>query len=468
MKNQLNSLKERIFKIIEKRPVISFLIALAVFISLIVVGNVLRKPAEQTHKEILTKKVNIYTIGSVPKISFQAKVEKSGVVQIVSSAAGVVNRINVKEGTKVNLGTTLLTLSTNYAGANAATVSRQLAEKQNQLVQSTYETQKEIISKQRNLAKEGFNNFKEMQEVNKKSTEDTDKIVKLNDQIIDSLNTNIENLSSDPTGNASLILSSKQLLSQFLSANSQLRSAIRNLKLQTDNDKPQRELAEEQKSVTLKQLDVQEASLDLSREISELQLKLARISESLMYPTSPFTGVVEQLLVKQEQFVNPGTPLMIISSDTAETLKATVYVTKEIAEEVSRVEKTTLLMGSTSVELLPAHISREATNGSLYSITFYIPQEFSADVADNGFITAKVPVGYADTSAVVPYIPLDSVYQTQENAYTFVVEDGKAVSKKIELGDVFGSFVRVNSGLSGNTQIITDRNVVDGDLIQTN
>jgi hypothetical protein len=54
------------------------------------------------------------------------------------------------------------------------------------------------------------------------------------------------------------------------------------------------------------------------------------------------------------------------------------------------------------------------------------------------------------------------VYTAEKNG-----ERTKATTKKINLGQVIGSYVEVESGLSANDVVITDRNVVEGDLVMT-
>jgi hypothetical protein len=67
----------------------------------------------------------------------------------------------------------------------------------------------------------------------------------------------------------------------------------------------------------------------------------------------------------------------------------------------------------------------------------------------------------------MPFIPIDSVYQTEDSSYVFVVQNKKAVSKKIKLGAVTGRFVQVESGLTSGNNIILERNIVTGDQVTT-
>jgi biotin carboxyl carrier protein len=462
MKKYFNDLEKKI----ERRPLPMFLTALGILLLLIVAGNKLRQPKNETKTEKAVKEVQIFSIGTAPKINTNVQVEKTGVIQINAPMSAVVYKINVKDGAKVAKGTHLISLANNYSGGNAMTVGRQLAEKQNQLVEATFDDQKDLITKQKESVEENYSNFEKIRDITNASIDDTKNSISLNNTVIATLNANIQNLSTDPVGNASLILSSQQMLSQFQSANNQLNSALRSSQYQADANNPPSKLSEDQKNITLKQLDIQSKSLDLSREISALQLKLARVNEAMMFPSAPSDGVVEQVLVRPGQQVNPGMPLLVFSSSSGRTLRVVSYLPKHLAENVSRTENSIFTLGSNSVQSLPSYVSREAVNGSLYSVIYFLPAGNYSNVTDKEYIKGQIPIGYPDSSASVIYVPLDNVYQTEEEAFVFKVgEDNVARSVKVKLGEVFGSFVRVEDGLSSGDKIIADRNVVEGDTV---
>lgn len=88
-------------------------------------------------------------------------------------------------------------------------------------------------------------------------------------------------------------------------------------------------------------------------------------------------------------------------------------------------------------------------------------------MTDKGYIDIEIPIGYADSTAYAAYIPLDAIYQTADAAYLFIAEKDKAKSRKITLGEVYGTYVAVTKGINDGDKIIVSRNVVDGDKIQT-
>lgn len=452
----------------KQHPTRTFFGLLALLIAMIAIGNKLRQPKTEAKAKPTIKAVSTYKAGTVPRANFSAYIEKSGVVQIVSTTGGIVYQVNVTDGQAVNKGTLLVSLANNYYGGNALSLNRQLAEKSNQLTEQTYDTQKDLVNRQREIANQNASNFEKLRDITNQSIADTQNSINLNNEVISTLNTNIQNLSADPAGNASLILSSKQLLSQFQSANNQLNAALRSAQYQADTNNPPSHLADEQKNLAMKQLDIQDKSLDINREISRLQLAIARVNEATMYPAAPQNGIVEQVLVRPGQMVGAGTPLLVFSGSSNKTLKATVYLPKEIAKNLSKTEATNFYIGNKTVAAMPTYVSQEATNGNLYAAVYLLPAENYADTTDKSYVQASLPIGYPDTSMAAAFVPLDAIYQTQDSAWIYVDENNIARAKEVKLGDVFGSFVQVESGLEKGGEVILDRNVSDGDQVASN
>ncbi len=459
-------MKTRIQSIVERWPLQTFFSLLFLLILVIALGNYVRKPEdiEQTKKQ--PKLVSTYAVGSAPTVSMQAEIQKSGVITVTSLTGGIVNAIHVSEGKSVTRGAWIVGLSSTHQGGNTYAVSRQIAEKQSRFSEENYPIQKELIAKQKSLAYENRDNVERLREITDQSIGDTQSAIDLNSDIIRTLDTNLSVLTASPSGNESLILSTKQLKSQFLSANNQLNSAIRNARYQADSANPPTDLATIQKDLTLKQLELQEKSLELNLEVSKLQLSLARIAEGLMYPSSPISGRVERIFVRTGQAVAPGTPIALISGSANQQATAVVYAPESIAHNISKTEPTKILLGKDIITALPAYVSSEAVQGSLYSIIYPLPEATYDQITDKSYVAAIIPVGYPDTGSTIPYIPLTAVYQTRESAYAFVASDGKAKSVKITLGDVYGRFVEVTNGLPKGSSVILDRTVVAGDAIQ--
>jgi multidrug efflux pump subunit AcrA (membrane-fusion protein) len=452
---------------IAKKPFTSFFAVLAVFLILMIIGNVLfsPKPVVQNNLTAL-KQVQIYKIGSAPEVSYQGKVEKSGVIKIVSQTTGIVNSINVYEGQQIDSGTNILSLSTNYSGGNAASISRQIAQSQYQNAKDTFNTQEDIIVNQRAIADKNKSNSDQMRAITTQSAIDTQALFDLNKTIVDSLSSSIGNLENTNVNgsNDAAILQAKQQIAGFQSAMVQTNSSFQNLQIESNqNSSDASTLSYE---IALKQLDVQEKALNMSLDISRLSYNMAQVLEANMFPSTPFAGVVNKIFVHVGDNVTSGTILASISGDN-QHVEIVVNVSGEVAKNISNFEPSTLYIGDKSIQMLPTFVSKDATSGVLYSVIYDLDDSLAANLTDSTYINVKIPVGVADTTNIDPFIPLDSVVQTQDEAFVYVVDNkNTARVKKITLGQIQGRYVEVLSGLPINAQVIIDRNVIEGDKVQ--
>lgn len=457
----------RLYKFSQARPLTAFLGLLVILLALIVAGNFITKP--RVAEEDLTKDpvpVETFAIGSAPRITVPAQVEKDGVITISAQTAGIVNKINVHEGQTVNKGQSLVSLSSNYQGGNAASVGKQLASVQAQTAKVTYDATRDIIAKQREIAEKTDANADELRRITKGSVDETRSQVTLNESILSTLESNTAQLEANNVGGANdaLILQTKQLQSQFLAATNQARSALRTTEFQADENKPPSQLSNLARDVTIKQLDLQEKTTKLGLEAASLQVKLASINESLFFPTSPFSGTIERVHVKTAEQVSPGSPLITIASK-GRSQTAVAYVPQNIAESISKLSSSFLIVDNQKIEVTPTYISSEAISGQLYAVIFDIPEK-SELFTDLGFVDVEIPVGYSFTSESVQFVPIDSVHQTQDKAIIFVISGDKAEGKTVTLGQVQGNFIEVLSGLGKDDTIIVNRNIVSGDLVK--
>ncbi len=453
-------------RLVDKKPMTAFLAILGALLILIIAGSIIRKPKAEKALPPLVKDVKVYSIGSAPTLKVQAQIEKSGIIKIVAQTPGIVASVNAVEGQEVGKGYVIVSLATNYQGGNAPGVQREIASSTYQNAKTTYDLQKDLIKKQRDLADRSDANADQLRDITSKSTEDTKSLLSLNQEIVGSLNSTLNALEANNQNgqNDTQILQTKQIISQYQSAVNQLQTAQRASEYQAAGDKPPAQLSDLGREVAQKQLDIQEKALSLSLEVSSLQLKLAQIQEATMYPAAPFAGVVERIFVNPGESVNPGTPIAVIHG--AQKLKAVVKVPREIAQKLSSIDASEIDINGKSYSAAPLYISTEATDGSLYSVIFDIPDTYQNDVSDNEYVTVELPVGYASTSTAVPFIPLDAIYQSNTGSYVFVIENGKASAKKVILGQIVGQYAQIERGLANGNQIILSRTVISGDTVR--
>lgn len=451
---------------IKKNPIKSFYIVLSILIILIILGNILRTTKKKETREAVTaKKVKVYKLQDTPQIRANGTIRKSGVIEIVAQAPAIVQKIHVTEGSRVRKGALLLSLASNYQGGNALAAQRQIAAVQYQNSLDTYDMQKNAILKQKDIAQKTYDNANEMRDITKQSIDETKSLISLNESIISSLDSSLSTLELDPVTNAAVILSTKQLKSQYVSVLNQTKSGMRQSEYQVNGDKPQTKLNELQKEVTQNQLDIQLKMLDMNVEIGRLQVQLARIAEGTMNPVSPFAGTIQKVEVRLGQSVNPGSVLVVLAGDNGVDSSIIAYVSKAAASQIAANVSSKVYVNNQTVELVSSYTSTDAVLGNLYAIYYTLPKKYDHLVTDGSVVEIDIPFTTSDGAAKDTYIPLDTIHQTSNGAYVFIVDKSRATSKHIKLGEVFGEMVSVD-GLNGFENVIVDRTVVDGDRIE--
>lgn len=449
---QINSFSKR-------KPFLSLFITLFLLLVVIIVNSSLSQPPKVNEDPEEIRKVVTYSIGETPRVALSAKVEESNVIDIYSQTAGVVKRILVEPGQEVFAGQQLFSFSSDYYGNSAPALQRQLAEVQYDNVVETYDIQKELIREQRNIAQLQKDNAEELRKIADSSLGETRDLLELNESLLSGIDLAIS-VATDSAEISSLQSQKAQLLSGI----NQIKSGLRQAELQADEDKPPFKLQNSSYDLTIKQLDLQEKSLAMSKEISHLQFKLARVQESLLYPGTPEAGVVERIHVQKNDVVNPGMKLATVKAK-AGVSKLVVKVSKDMASQISSFEATTVEIGGELVEIYPDHISSVPTDGKLYSVVFTLPMDYQNTLSNGSSVMISVPVGTVDTNSVIPFLPLESVYQSELETTVFILADGEVQSLPVELGVVSGNFVEVRSGLENGDQIILDRNVIEGQKV---
>jgi multidrug efflux pump subunit AcrA (membrane-fusion protein) len=458
--------------IIDRFPLFTFFGFLAILLLIVVVSNSLRTPPPVvTDSPAPVKDVTTYQLGEQPRVQIQAKVEKSGTITLVAQTAGVVQQIKRKAGEKVNRGTAVVILSTTYQGGNAPAVGRQIAQKNYQFLVDNYDAQKAIIDQQKDIAQKGNTQASDLRSINRQSLDETKSLIDLDTEIIAGLDKQIAKLTAESIdgSNDAAIIQAKSLKAQAQGGLNSLRAGLRAAEYSSADDKTGAQLSAAQRDLTLKTLDLQQKTLDLNRDISKLNVRLSQISEALMYPASPCAGVVERVFVKVGQAVTPGTVIASIRGNKDEA-SLVALVSQHMAQNISIVEPSTLMIENQKISLQPTYISKEPTEGTLHSVIYNVPSEYANALSNGSSVTVEMPMGADYASTERSYIPLDAVYQTQDHSYVYTVDKNQegspsAKTRRVKLGTVYGQFVEVIEGITTEDYVILNRNVLEGDVV---
>ncbi len=464
-------LYKRITSTLLTYPERSFFTLIGLLFLVIILGSLIRKPTTSITSQIIPKKVHVFSIGKTPTITVSGKVEKSGVVKILAQTGGIVQAIYKTEGNSVRKGQTLFWLSTNYQGGTAPTVARQIAEKNALFANENYPRQKDLIQRRRDIAEKVNLQLEDLRNIMTESISETQATIDINEDVLSSLDAQIAYLEATNIGGANdaLILQSKQGKAAVLAGLGSLKNALRNTQYQSGENNEAANIGNATKDLTLKQLEIEEKSLDLGLEIAKLNLTLSYISESLSYPASPVDGTIERIHVLPGTMVTPGQALATVTGNN-QSAHIVVITTFDISSKVSRLEPSTIHIGSNSYSIPPTYISKEPTEGILHSILFSLPPDAMNNAKAGTSVLVDLSLGQAESSSILPVIPIDALYQTQNDSYVYIASmsgEGSwaAVSRKVTTETVLGGFVEIPEGLQKNDQIILDRTVQDGDSI---
>ncbi len=456
--------KNKVSLVIRRRPFTAFLASLLVLLVFLILGRVLTPPIKEAPQAEVIKDVRVLSIGERPEVKVAGKVKKDGLITITAQTFGVVQQIHFQEGQEVTPKQTLVSLSSNYQGGNSASLSRQIAATQYKNVKDSFDTEKEILQKQKEVAEKTSQNKEELRKIAASSNEDTKSLLSLNEQILDTINEKLKDLETNDPNNE--IAKTREAKAQVQQGINSLRSAIRSADYSNNTSNPPTELNNLDKEITLKQLELKEKALVLNKEITQLNLSLAAVTEAMMFPVSPCQGVIQKVHVSPGQLVSPGTPLITVYAPSG-NVSVVAKVPANIAKSVSYLENSQLMIGGQKVVGTPDFISTEATDGNLYQIVFNIPDYLHQSLTNNQFIEVELPIEQT-TSGAFPFVPLDSIFQTQESAYLYLAEGDRVVSRKVVLGQVIGSDVEIKEGLKSKDKVILNRNVLAGDKVRVN
>lgn len=223
-----------------------------------------------------------------------------------------------------------------------------------------------------------------------------------------------------------------------------------------------------QQAISKQQLDAAETSLktaasDVSSTTASLANAHQQFSDTLV--TAPVSGVVANKSAVIGQVVAAGQQLMTVENIID------VYAVVNIEQKDTGIVKPGM----------PAEVLVDAYPGQIFTGTVEVINP--AALTANRMFRTKIKVPNLEgklkpgmfvkvnliTGSEQPVlaIPQSAIFQKQGLYYVFVVEEGKAVRRLIEVGEVIGDSIEVKSGLTAKMQVATSNvnNLKDGDTL---
>ena len=196
----------------------------------------------------------------------------------------------------------------------------------------------------------------------------------------------------------------------------------------------------------------------------EASLETARINLGYTTIVSPIAGKIGKTSVTKGNVVGPNSGVLttIVSQDP-------MYVTFPVSQREllkARTEGTNVSRESIKCRLRFADGSIYAEVGEINFVdvtvdrstdTVLVRAKFpnsKGALIDGQLVVVLLQIGAPEEQIVVPQ---SALLADQEGVYLFVVENGKAVPRRVKPGGASGADVVINEGLSGGEQVIVDR-----------
>lgn len=217
-----------------------------------------------------------------------------------------------------------------------------------------------------------------------------------------------------------------------------------------------------EEDIELNRLKKDRATLVNDTENARLNREIAERNDAVLKPKTFVSGTVEHIRVQPGDLVATGDVLATLRSVRgATTLEA--LVSRETAALFDPGKPSRLALGTETVEILPTFFSREETADGLYSIVFALSDTLRQRIADGEFIKIELPLRPLEPALAL--VPIDAVFQDDQRAWVLVEENGRAASKEVRLGTLYGSFAEITDGLESGARVILNRAIIAGDEI---
>lgn len=225
-----------------------------------------------------------------------------------------------------------------------------------------------------------------------------------------------------------------------------------------------------QNAISRQQLDSAETRLKVAQaELSSAYANLSSAQQQYAYAavTTPVAGVVANKAATVGQVVAAGQTLM-----TVENIRQ-VYAVVNIEQKDMGLIKPGL-PAEVTVDTFPGRAFAgkvEVVNPAAGAASRMFRVKIKIDNPDGllkpgMFVKAAVAVG---AEADVLAVPQSAVLQKQGLYYVFVLEDGRAVRRQVEIGQVLGDMVQIRSGLTAGAPVVASNlgSLKDGDQVKT-
>ena len=183
------------------------------------------------------------------------------------------------------------------------------------------------------------------------------------------------------------------------------------------------------------------------------QLSQAALDLEHSQPTSPMTGVIQERLVQTGQWVQPGTVIARLLRRDPMLLRFSVSEDEARFLEHGMPARFTVRGVSQEYVADIIHVGASADRVTrMVQVTAEVGKDKAEDLTPGAFARVTVPVGGRENA---PTVPETAVRPSERGFLVFVIEDGKAQERVIEIGlRTPDGRIEVRKGLEIGEQVV--------------
>lgn len=219
-------------------------------------------------------------------------------------------------------------------------------------------------------------------------------------------------------------------------------------------------ITDTEQDIALGELKKDRATRRSTLEQNALSLQMSTVSDAVLKPKTFASGIVQSITVKRGDLVSAGQVIATIRATRGATTIET-FLDPKTARIFDATKEAKLQIGDEVIMLRPTYFAQSENENGLFSVLFTLSQDLENKITNGEFLKIALPLE-KDAEALA-LVPIDAIFQDDKDAWVLVERDGKAVSVAVTLGNLYGSFAEIRSGLTTGDRIILSRAILSGD-----
>jgi RND family efflux transporter MFP subunit len=219
-------------------------------------------------------------------------------------------------------------------------------------------------------------------------------------------------------------------------------------------------ITDTEQDIALGELKKDRATRRSTLEQNALSLQMSTVSDAVLKPKTFASGIVQSITVKRGDLVSAGQVIATIRATRGATTIET-FLDPKTARIFDATKEAKLQIGDEVIMLRPTYFAQSENENGLFSVLFTLSQDLESKITNGEFLKIALPLE-KDAEALA-LVPIDAIFQDDKDAWVLVERDGKAVSVAVTLGNLYGSFAEIRSGLTTGDRIILSRAILSGD-----